>query len=343
LDKGYSRRLKLNSAIVKNKYWVLPVDDVGHENYEPVGRGLPSSPSCGQHRGIVVCKNIEGHKGVSVGGRDCTGKVVVRHKHMWCHKSSCPVCFIRGWSVRGARNITGRVDEGVRRDFGVVEHVMVSVAVADRGLPEEVLRKKARSALKARGIFGGCMIFHGYRMDRNRGVLVWSPHYHCLGFVLDGYSRCRNCPRKSNCDPNCDGFDSRAWKLFNEDGYYVKVFAERETVFGTAFYQLNHATIRLGVRRFHAVTWFGACGNRKYSAPKVLSVDVCPACEEEMVRSVYVGKRPFVKSVAHPDYESVSLRDEFGEDGEPNFVDYVPSSAGCRVTRGDYFHFPVEK
>ena len=87
MDKSFSRRLRLNSAILKNPYWFLPVDDVGHSNYEPVGRGLRSSPFCGKHVGFDVCKNVEGHNGVSVGGADCTGKVVVRHKHMWCHKS----------------------------------------------------------------------------------------------------------------------------------------------------------------------------------------------------------------------------------------------------------------
>lgn len=322
VDKSYARRLKLNSAIAKNKYFVLPVDDAGHENYEPVGRGIPSSFSCAQYKGLVVCKNIEGHKGVSIGERDCTDKMVIRHKHFWCHKSSCPICFIRGWSARGARNITSRVEEGVERDFGKIEHILVSVAVADRGLSEFDMRRKSRNALKARGITGGCMIFHGYRMDRKRGVLVWSGHYHCLGFVLDDYCRCRNCPRKSVCDSNCNGFDSRAWKLFNEDGYYVKVLAKRKTVFGSAFYLLNHATIRLGIKRFCSVTWFGICSNRAYATPKVLSVDVCPACDDVMVRSVYVGKRSFVKDVGHPDYESISLRDEFDENGEPNFIDY---------------------
>ena len=285
MDKSYSRRLKLNSAIFRNPYWVLPVDDAGHEDYEPVGRGLPSSHNCGKHTGFSVCKNVDAHKGESLHGVDCTDKVIVRHRHMWCHKSSCPICFIRGWSVRGAQSITSRVEEGVRLGLGKIEHVVVSVAVADRDLPEHILRKKCRDASIKRGVIGGCMIFHGYRIDKKRGVLVWSPHYHILGFVLGGYARCRNCPRKSNCDPNCNGFDSRAWKLFNEDGYYVKVLRARKTVFGTAFYQLNHATIKLGIKRFHAVTWFGVCGNRKYKSQKSVSEHVCPVCGGDMKRS----------------------------------------------------------
>ena len=102
MDKSYARRLALNSAISKNLYHRLPVDDVGHENYVPVGRGVPSSDSCGQWRSISLCRNIEGHEGAFLNGEDITGKFVVRNKHFWCKKSLCPRCFIRGWSMRRA-------------------------------------------------------------------------------------------------------------------------------------------------------------------------------------------------------------------------------------------------
>jgi len=46
LNRSFSRRLRLNRAILKNKYWSLPVDDKGHENYMPVGRGVRSSVVC---------------------------------------------------------------------------------------------------------------------------------------------------------------------------------------------------------------------------------------------------------------------------------------------------------
>jgi hypothetical protein len=50
---------------------------------------------------------------------------------------------------------------------------------------------------------------------------------------------------------------------FLKDGYVVKVLGKRKTVFGTAWYQLHHATIRLGIKRFQSVTWFGNMGYRK--------------------------------------------------------------------------------
>jgi len=172
------------------------------------------------------------------------------------------------------------------------------------------------------------MIFHGYSKNRERSALVWRPHYHFLGFVEGGYT-CRGCKRKSNCLKDCDGFDARAWKAFQKDGYYVKVLSERKksyyddkpNVFGTALYQAHHATVRIGIGRMHVVTWLGVCGNRKYATPKVVSVDKCPICSDEMVRSVFVGERYIVKDVGHPDYKPFWACAEFDEFGEPNFID----------------------
>jgi len=112
-QRSLDERVRLNRAILTNKYWHLPVEDKGHEDFEPVGRGVPSSDFCGKWMHLVVCRNFEGHK--TYGER----KVVVRHKHAWCHKATCPVCFIRGWSVRGARNIANRLDKYVERASNV--------------------------------------------------------------------------------------------------------------------------------------------------------------------------------------------------------------------------------
>jgi len=98
------------------------------------------------------------------------------------------------------------------------------------------------------------------------------------------------------------------------------VLPERETVFGTAFYQLNHATIKVGVARFHVVTWFGSCGNRKFKSGVLKAVVRCPACGDEMVRAVYVGNQHIVKDVGHVDYVPLFVMDEFDENGEPNFI-----------------------
>jgi len=320
VDKTFDRRLSKNRAILKNKYWYLPVDNKGHENYQPVGRGKESSDFCGRWVALKVCKNVEGHEGVSVGETDCTGKVIARHKHLWCHRSSCPICFNRGWSVREARNIESRVLEGEKRGLGLAEHITVSPKVADRDLPENVLRVKCREALLQRGVEGGCMIFHGFRENKQRKCLEWSPHYHVLGFIV-GREKCRKC--KKTCFKGCGGFVDRNYRCTEEDGYLVKVHGKRKTVFGTAWYQLNHATIRVGIKRFHTVTWFGSVSYRKFKSETMRSEDVCPACGEEMDRCAYVGKRHVVKDVGHPEYVAWFVDDEFDEHGKPNFVDVV--------------------
>lgn len=153
-SKSFLDRLRLNRAILENDYWKLPVDSRGHENYQPVGRGARTSNLCGRWSSFQVCDHKELHEGVVVDGIDCTGKIVVSHSHLWCHKSSCPVCFIRGWSVREARNIEGRLAVASELGFGEVEHLTVSVPVEDYGLSEEVLRRKSRMALLVRGVLG---------------------------------------------------------------------------------------------------------------------------------------------------------------------------------------------
>jgi hypothetical protein len=170
------------------------------------------------------------------------------------------------------------------------------------------------------------MIFHGYRIDRIRGVLVWSPHYHVLGFVSGGFDVCRNCEHE-RCDCKlCGGFKGREAREYAKDKILVKVMAKRKTVIGTAFYQLNHATQKIGLRRFHIVTWFGVCGCSKLKGRKDKAVDVCPVCasagvHNEMKKKAYWGKEAIARSVGDPLYKRVFAMDEFDGSGLPNFVD----------------------
>jgi hypothetical protein len=101
--------------------------------------------------------------------------------------------------------------------------------------------------------------------------------------------------------------------------------AESFCISGTAWYQLNHSTIRVGIRRFHVVTWFGGCGYSKFKSAEVVSEASCPACEGEMDRCFHAGKRRIVKDVGDVDYVAVFVDDEFDEFGEPNYVEVVGS------------------
>jgi ssDNA-binding Zn-finger/Zn-ribbon topoisomerase 1 len=120
--------------------------------------------------------------------------------------------------------------------------------------------------------------------------------------------------------------EGRCYRVYRDCGYIVRVLDERKTVFGTAFYQMNHATLRVGLKRFHVVTWFGVCGYNNFKSEGVKGgVVPCPACGEEMVRSVHVGKRRIVKDLGDAGYKSVFADEEFDESGKPNFVDVVGS------------------
>ena len=320
-NRSFRERLALNYQLLEKAYWFLPVDDTGHEDYVPVGRGAVSSPLCGLWVFSSVCKDVEAHRGVFVKGVDCTDKIIVRHNHLWCHNPRCPKCFIRGWSVRGARSIDGRLTEGVKRGFGKIEHISVSVPVADYNLPEPVMRKKSRDALVDRGVVvDGAGIFHAYRINRERHVLEFNPHYHFLCFLGNSFDRCRECFHTREDCLKCDGFKGREMRAFQEggDGYLVKVHPARKNVFGTCHYLLNHATIRLGVKRFHSIIYFGRCACRCYESPLTEAKVVCPACVKEMPKCVYVGKRYMVKDIGSPNY-----RPWFAEDASEasNYID----------------------
>lgn len=333
VNRCFSERLRLNHAISDNPYWCWPVEDKGHENYMPVGRGQRTSPMCGQWRHFLVCDNVAGHQGVILKGVDYSGKLAVTHEHLWCHKSSCPVCFIRGWSVREGQTLAARLEVASQRGFGEVEHLTVSVPQEDKSLLEPVLREKCRMALLVRGVLGGTMIFHGYRMDRVRRVLAWSPHYHCLGFIRGGFDICRDCVHSRGDCASCHGFKGREVREYAKDHYLVKVFEKRQSVVGTAFYQLNHATIRVGLKRFHTVTHFGVCANSKLKGKKVSAVHVCPVCNSvgvrsEMVKKAYLGKAFIARDIGDPRYVKVFPFDEFDSSGEPNFVDVGGGRSG---------------
>lgn len=286
-------RVALNKAILNNPYWFLPVDDKGFEMYEPVGRGTRTSEFCGRHLGLMVCDNVEGHRDYG------ENKVVVKHKHWWCHHAPCPVCFIRGFAVRAACRLVGRVEKGESLGFGEAEHIVVSIPREDWGLSDSERKKKCEAVLRSRGITGGAEIFHGYRIDRDRLVLRWGVHYHVIGFVQGGYDRCRECvhhPYKTHGQDStckaCDGFENRERQLNKHDNYIVSVKGKRLSLFGTAWYQLHHATVRVSAfKRFFSVTYFGVLGNRKFKSAVVRSEDKCPVCGEEMERCVCVTKR----------------------------------------------------
>ena len=99
------------------------------------------------------------------------------------------------------------------------------------------------------------------------------------------------------------------------DGWIVKVLGKRKTVGGTTWYQLNHSSIKRGLKKSHAATWFGVCSYRKLKLINGKDVGIkhkCAICGGDLVRVRYLGDF----------YElSVSRRGEikgmFDANGEP--------------------------
>lgn len=327
-----SDRVRLNHAIIHNAHLVLPVVD-RHVEICQVGQAQVSCPDfCGRHTSFYVCRDLEHHKGVVYNGVDFTNKIAVSHGQIWCKNAGCPVCFLDGWREVRARAIVGRLDEGVARGFGEVEHFSFSPARADWELPIEVLREKCVVACLKRGVLGACLIFHARRIDRGHGRLKYAPHFHGLGFLRGGYGICRDCiaeygfPSLVRCE-GCHGFEVRTRALNVEDGHIVKVHGKRKTVLGTARYILSHASYRLGIRRFHIVTWFGVLGNSKLKGRKLRVERVCRVCESVgvhsvMVRSVHRGKEFIATNIGDSRYVKCFASDEFDSEGSPLFVDY---------------------
>jgi hypothetical protein len=290
--------------------------------------------------------------------------VYVKDVQHWCDKPSCPICFKHGWAVREAGEIEDRLFEascgyvdpkGVKHvGLGQVEHLSISVPQSWYGLSVEELRERVKKALVRRGVSGAVMIFHGFRYasaqeSREKGVpfgWYWSVHFHVLGFVAGGYGRCRHCPKMERKGSNvycgdwsCSGFEARTRLERKKDGCLVKVMEERAkisekyrekckfpyNVFGTAWYQLNHATLVKGVRRFHVATWFGVVSYRKLKITVEKRTALCPICQHELVDIRYSGAKKFVWDRDSPEYKHERLED-FEEDGRVVWSEVVKSS-----------------
>lgn len=309
-----------------------------------VGRNkLPTRQNCGSFRALYGCLNLSAH-GKTVDGEDYTGLVPVFPVYHTCHRPDCPVCYAHGWARREALIMTDRlkqfshgfVDERGRRSVprGKIEHIVDSIPPQDYGLSFDALRRKTVKVLAARGVIGGSMMFHGFRYANRDEARIfnvpfgwrWSPHFHILGFIQDGFSKCRKCPFLDVDDryrvpcTNCCGFYGRSKRLYKKDKHIVKVLGERQTIIGTAWYQLGHATIRKS-KRGHAVFWFGVCSRRRYKPEKTKKeVHKCPICNEPLVKLRYLGKKRIIVDREHPDFKSCILM-PYNEDGSFVFVE----------------------
>jgi hypothetical protein len=311
-EAGLAEEKNRSDAVGKPKVWGV------HGGFSLVGNGNVTNSRCGTFGSYWGCLRVELHDKITLDGHNHKGKVHVQKVFNSCDKPSCPLCYKMGWAVREAGKIEARLKEGSKR-FGEVQHIIVALPPKYWGLTYEDLRKLCLTVLLSRGVVGGATIFHGFRYNnaeeaRQKGVRMgwyWSPHFHVLGFILGGYGRCRAC---AHCRRGCGGFVDRNYRLNEKDGCYVKVKGKRKTVGGTAWYQLNHATLRTDVKRPHVVTWFGVCSYRKLKVSPELRRRFCPICQHELERLRYFGSKDWFSG----EFEKKSkFEADYCEDGRP--------------------------
>jgi hypothetical protein len=307
-------------------------------NFELVGRGeSPTNSSCGKFRHLKACPHPELHHNTLAGNFE--GKNYAKIVHSWCHNPRCPTCFKHGFAVREARCAAERINVASKTSGSPAEHIIYSVNPNDYGLSFEKLREKARKDLIAVGVVGGALIFHGFRFRNHKEATIkhvpygwtWAPHWHCIGFILGGYS-CRNCkkvknssygkPCESICE-GCSGFENKVRKYGRAHGGVIIKIADsgrvRKSVMGTLYYQLHHASLDASKKRFHVLTWFGSCGYHKLKVEHQKHSDLCPLCQHELVKVRYFGS-----AVICTDFNSASFKRELFldafEDGKSVFA-----------------------
>jgi len=307
-----------------------------------VGGGDVTDDFCAKWLKFKVCLNTVLHERIGkMYGKDFKDMVFVRKVHHWCMDWNCPLCYRHGSSVREARKIEGRLEVASKQLGLDVEHFIVSSLRFTPEMSIDVMYKIVEKGLADRGIIGAVLIPHGYakrHYDMIRSGVFrqigdeWRFHIHALGFLSGGYDHCRGC-RESGVVPNkegcrkCGGFEFVTRKCFETDGLIVKVAEDeetglpnkRESVYGTAWYQLHHAVMKVGKvgvkSRSHIVRWYGVVSYRKLHVKIVPKKEKCPICKYILEDGSYGGVRDICVKVTSSKYVSYSM-EHLHEDGK---------------------------
>lgn len=334
---------ELENGLYRSDVPDVAVDGFGrHGDFWLVGHGEKTSDGCGKWNTskLFGCLRVDKHDFVDLSGRNFKGKVYVRRAPHQCDKPECPVCYKDGWAVREAHRIEDRLG-AVPKGLGDVEHIVHSIPVSDYGLGLKQLRKRAVKNLGGLGVIGGVLIFHAFRYRKLKGWF-FSPHWHVLGFIVGGFGRCRRCPVRHSCKADCDGFYQRAWQHYQKTKYYTKVMGERQTVGGTAWYQLNHSSYSLSEKgkRNNIASWFGVCSYRKLKFTPELKKKFCPLCHEELQPIKYRGEL----ALYHMEGEGKRRHDLFLDFEEGGKVVWELRKIRRKklIDKSDYFDFSKE-
>lgn len=254
-----------------------------HGSWILVGQYPATNAYCGTFSKFKICPRVELHGQAGFDGVSHAGEVFVRKIYWSCGSPKCSVCLHRGYARREADHIAQRIEKaskgfidakGVKHmGLGTAYHVVVSPPESDWDLAEfhnERFRAKVKKLLYEVGAVGGVTIFHGfayadYRESIEKGVLMgwrWRPHTHNILFITGGYGKCRTCSKyvkrfrarsgkvieqhgSEIVCTGCDGFEARVRRSYAKNGYIIKCLDERTTIFGTAWYALEHCAIKV--------------------------------------------------------------------------------------------------
>jgi hypothetical protein len=249
-----------------------------------------------------------------------------------CHQRGCPDCWTT-WTGKRAESIVRRLTAyRFTKPPGVERRVVHAVASPPPGEVRTLTdvaryRRKAQGRLKERGVRGGVMVFHGFRVKQEvketywelrdadavsgglwqfvrengrdwRTQTYWSPHYHVIGSVVEfGADDVEDdwvIRRLSSADSLESLADTSAYTSVAKMSRYI----------------LSHATFESdGVR---AVSWFGELHSTQFDPEAELSTGALATIERKAAEAV--GEQP-VKDVS-PESDDTPTCEEEDCEGE---------------------------
>ena len=279
---------KVDSDIINKLEWI-EVNERGNEVWWLTGHNAKTNDNCGRPR-YGGCPDSENHAAFTTldGVNVPAGQQYVYVGKKSCFKATCPECY-ESWSWREAKRIEHRLAHYRGRRNRVI-HCAASVPRQLWHIDVEKMRKLSNRIAKKAGFEGGCVVYHPFREACficgepktpkakrchwcGSNVFRWhySPHFHYLGFgwIFEG----------NKVD---DEIVKSGWVFIN--------FGVRESVFGTAIYELSHCGVDYSGKGKHSVRWIGSMAYRALHVPKMeKEVRTCPICGSDIIPYEYRG------------------------------------------------------